>query len=187
MVRKRGRYENAGRLQSIFTVNFRETDEILTILNSFRGNEAMEGHIADLYIKMQAILIDYDFTNKQKSDVLEFAIETLDDKENDDEILLTSSRLIAKLSPGSPPLQHERKFSGAHVCRVTFKHLPQPGTPSARFRRLDMDGFEYILLNFEYILLNLPRAEVGVTAEKFRRIYSRFRRIYSNSGGYIQN
>ena len=24
------------------------------------------------------------------------------------------------------PHQHERKFSGAHVCRVTFKRLPQP-------------------------------------------------------------
>ena len=24
------------------------------------------------------------------------------------------------------PHQHERKFSGARVCRVTFKHLPQP-------------------------------------------------------------
>jgi hypothetical protein len=24
------------------------------------------------------------------------------------------------------PHRHERKFSGAHVCRVTFKHLPQP-------------------------------------------------------------
>ena len=74
MVRKRGRYENAGRLQSIFTVNFRETDEILTILNLFRGNEAMEGHIADLYIKMQAILIDYDslhcIEDKEEKDVL---------------------------------------------------------------------------------------------------------------------
>ena len=33
--------------------------------------------------------------------MLEFAIESLDDKENDYEILLTSSRLIEKLSPGS--------------------------------------------------------------------------------------
>ena len=97
------------------------------------------------------------------------------------------SRVCARENLRSAPHRRERKFSGARVCRVTFKHLPQPGTPSARFRRLDMDGFEYILLNFEYILLNLPRAEVGVTAEKFRRIYSRFRRIYSNSGGYIQN
>ena len=116
MVRKRGRYENAGRLQSIFTVNFRETDEILTILNSFRGNEAMEGHIADLYIKMQAILIDYDFTNKQKSDVLEFAIETLDDKENDDEILSTSSRLIEKLSPGSK--DRNTRITNTFLCFV---------------------------------------------------------------------
>ena len=101
MGKKRGRYENAGRIKSIHTVNFRDADEILTILESFRGNEAMEGHIAELYIKMQAILVDYDFTQKQKSDVLEFAIESLDEKENDDEILLTSSRLFEKLSPGS--------------------------------------------------------------------------------------
>ena len=33
--------------------------------------------------------------------MLEFAIESLDDKENADEILLTSSMLIEKLSPGS--------------------------------------------------------------------------------------
>jgi hypothetical protein len=25
-----------------------------------------------------------------------------------------------------PPNQHEQKFSSAHVCRVTFKHLTQP-------------------------------------------------------------
>ena len=59
MGKKRGRYENAGRIKSIHTVNFRDADEILTILESFRGNEAMEGHIAELYIKMQAILVDY--------------------------------------------------------------------------------------------------------------------------------
>jgi hypothetical protein len=94
---------------------------------------------------------------------------------------------------------------GAAGAEESNKMLPKPTRKSqsaqygpicspARFRRLDMDGFEYILLNFEYILLNfeyillnLPRAEVGVTAEKFRRIYSRFRRKYSNSGGYIQN
>ena len=66
MGNKRGRYENAGRIKSIHTVNFRDADEILTILESFRGNEAMERHIAELYIKMQAILVDYDFTHKQK-------------------------------------------------------------------------------------------------------------------------
>ena len=27
---------------------------------------------------------------------------------------------------GSAPHQHERKFVGAHVCKVTFKHLLQP-------------------------------------------------------------
>ena len=36
---------------------------------------------------------------------------------------------IGVLAPGSAhawaPHWHERKFYGAHVCRVTFKHLPQ--------------------------------------------------------------
>ena len=31
----------------------------------------------------------------------------------------------ARLTVRSYPHQHERKFSGAHVCIVTFKHLPQ--------------------------------------------------------------
>ena len=33
------------------------------------------------------------------------------------------------LAPGtlhSAPHRRERKFSGAHVCRITFEHLPQP-------------------------------------------------------------
>ena len=36
------------------------------------------------------------------------------------------SRVCARKSLCSAPHQHERKFSGAHVCRVTFKRLPQP-------------------------------------------------------------
>ena len=38
----------------------------------------------------------------------------------------SSLTVCACLMVRSFPHQHERKFSGAHVCRVTFKHLPQP-------------------------------------------------------------
>ena len=36
------------------------------------------------------------------------------------------SRICARYTLHSAPHRHERKFSGARVCRVTFKHLPQP-------------------------------------------------------------
>ena len=38
----------------------------------------------------------------------------------------SSLTVCARLTVRSSPHRHERKFSGAHVCRVTFKHLPQP-------------------------------------------------------------
>ena len=38
----------------------------------------------------------------------------------------SSLTFCARWTVGSSPHQHERKFSGARVCRVTFKHLPQP-------------------------------------------------------------
>jgi hypothetical protein len=38
----------------------------------------------------------------------------------------SSLTVCARLTVRSSPHQLERKFSGAHVCRVTFKHLPQP-------------------------------------------------------------
>ena len=37
----------------------------------------------------------------------------------------SSLTVCARLTVRSSPHQHERKFYGAHVCRVTFKHLPQ--------------------------------------------------------------
>jgi hypothetical protein len=33
---------------------------------------------------------------------------------------------LRKLDRSLVPHRHKRKFPGAHVCRVTFKHLPQP-------------------------------------------------------------
>ena len=38
----------------------------------------------------------------------------------------SSLTICARLNVRSAPHQHERKFSAARVCRVTFKHLPQP-------------------------------------------------------------
>jgi hypothetical protein len=38
----------------------------------------------------------------------------------------SSLTVCARLTVRSSPHQHERKFSGTHVCKVTFKHLPQP-------------------------------------------------------------
>ena len=38
----------------------------------------------------------------------------------------SSLTICARLTVRSSPHQQERKFSGARVCRVTFKHLPQP-------------------------------------------------------------
>jgi hypothetical protein len=38
----------------------------------------------------------------------------------------SSLTVCARWTVRSSPHQHERTFSGARVCRVTFKHLPQP-------------------------------------------------------------
>jgi hypothetical protein len=38
----------------------------------------------------------------------------------------SSLPVYARLAVRSSPHRHDRKFSGARVCRVTFKHLPQP-------------------------------------------------------------
>ena len=38
----------------------------------------------------------------------------------------SSLTICACLTVRSSPHQREQKFSGAHVCRVTFKHLPNP-------------------------------------------------------------
>ena len=34
--------------------------------------------------------------------------------------------VLAHLTVRSSPHRHKQKFSGAHVCRVIIKHLPQP-------------------------------------------------------------
>ena len=47
MGKKRARYENAGNIKTVQTVNFREPENIIQILQTFEGNEAMEGHLAE--------------------------------------------------------------------------------------------------------------------------------------------
>ena len=38
----------------------------------------------------------------------------------------SSLTVCARMTVRSSPHRHKRKFSSARVCRVTFKHLPQP-------------------------------------------------------------
>ena len=49
MVRKRARYENVVNIKAIFTVNFREPNKIMEVMETFRGSEVMEGHLANLF------------------------------------------------------------------------------------------------------------------------------------------
>ena len=35
------------------------------------------------------------------------------------------SRVCSRDTPAQPPHQHERKFSGACLCRIALNHLPQ--------------------------------------------------------------
>ena len=58
MGRKRARYENVGNIKSIFTVNFREPNEIMEIMETFKRSEVMEGHLANLFFQMKTFLKD---------------------------------------------------------------------------------------------------------------------------------
>ena len=46
MGRKRKRYENTGNIQTVFTVNFRDPDQIDEIFETFAQNEVMCGNMA---------------------------------------------------------------------------------------------------------------------------------------------
>ena len=76
MGKKRARYENAGNIKTVQTVNFREPENIIQILQTFEGNEAMEGHLAELYCQMQTILRGHEFCKTQQKEILNFAVET---------------------------------------------------------------------------------------------------------------
>lgn len=107
MVKKRGRYENVGATQSIFTVNFRNPGEIMAILQTFKGNNVMEGHLVDLYCKMQDLLTDYEFSKLEQKQLLKFAVDAIENGENGVDILLTASNLLKKLAPGEEENNNE--------------------------------------------------------------------------------
>ena len=53
MGRKKARYENAGNIKSVYTVNFREPEEIIQIIQQFKGIKSLEDNLAFLYIELQ--------------------------------------------------------------------------------------------------------------------------------------
>ena len=72
MVWKRARYENNGTFQTLFTVNFRDEENVSEIFQSYQGNRIMEGKMAEIFCKLQENLIDYDFSNSQQEEILPF-------------------------------------------------------------------------------------------------------------------
>ena len=101
MGRKRARYENVGNIQSIFTVNFREPNEIIEVMNTFRGSEIMEGNLANLFCQMKAFFVDYEFDKAEQKEMVSFAAEAMDDNENDKQIIESVSIMVGKLKPGN--------------------------------------------------------------------------------------
>ena len=56
MGRKKARYENAGNIKSVYTVNFREPEEIIQIFQQFKGIISLEVNLAFLIIELQNVL-----------------------------------------------------------------------------------------------------------------------------------
>ena len=99
MVRKRARYENVGNIKAIFTVNFREPNKIMEVMETFRGSEVMEGHLANLFCQMKDFLIGYEFCKAEQKKITSFAAEAMDEDENEKEIIESVSTMVAKLKP----------------------------------------------------------------------------------------
>ena len=99
MVRKRARYENVGNIKSIFTVNFREPNEIMEVIETFRGSEVMEGHLAKLFCRMKHFLKGYDFEKADQKEIISFAAEAIDGDENEKDIIGSVSTMVEKLKP----------------------------------------------------------------------------------------
>ena len=100
MGRKRARYENVGNIKSIFTVNFREPNEIMEIMETFKGSEVMEGHLANLFCQMKTFFEEYEFCKADQKEIISFAAEAMDDDENGEEIIESVSNMVGKLKPG---------------------------------------------------------------------------------------
>ena len=101
MGRKRKRYENTGNIQTVFTVNFRDPDQIDEIFEAFAENEVMCQVMAKLYCKMQVHLLDYDFSVEQSKSILEFAIDkTVANKvDMKEDLLVAATRAVESTLP----------------------------------------------------------------------------------------
>ena len=77
MGRKKARYENAGNIKTVFTVNFREPEEIIAILEQFKGIKSLEDDLAFLYVELQNVLEGYEFSDEQKTKLQSFAVKSV--------------------------------------------------------------------------------------------------------------
>ena len=122
MGRKRKRYENTGNIQTVFTVNFRDPDQIDEIFKTFAQNEVMCGNMAKLFCNMQCHLLDYDFSAQQAKSILEFAVDkNLDNNlDTSEDLIAAASKVIECAIPG----QTETNQSLIRSFSVFFFSLP---------------------------------------------------------------
>ena len=78
MGQKNKRYENAGNIKSVYTVNFREPEEIIQIIQQFKGIKSLEDNLAFLYIELQNVLDGYEFSDEQKTKLQSFTVKSFD-------------------------------------------------------------------------------------------------------------
>ena len=101
MGRKKARYENAGNIKSVYTVNFREPEEIIQIIQQFKGITSLEDNLAILYIELQNVLDGYEFSDEQKTKLQSFTVKSLDGQDiiKNEETLSFFSKFLDCLSP----------------------------------------------------------------------------------------
>ena len=103
MGRKKARYENAGpgNIKTVYTVNFREPEEIIEIIQQFKGKITMQDNLAFLYIELQNVLDGYKFSDEQKTKLQSFTVKSLNGSENmkSEETLTCFSKFLECLSP----------------------------------------------------------------------------------------
>ena len=101
MGRKKARYENAGNIKSVYTVNFREPEEIIQIIQQFKGITSLEDNLAILYIELQNVLDGYEFSDEQKTKLQSFTVKSLDGQDiiKNEETLSFFSNFLDCLSP----------------------------------------------------------------------------------------
>jgi hypothetical protein len=101
MGRKKARYENAGNIKSVYTVNFREPEEIIQIIQQFKGIKSLEDNLAFLYIELQNVLDGYEFSDEQKTKLQSFTVKSLDGQDiiKNEETFSFFSKFLDCLSP----------------------------------------------------------------------------------------